>query len=52
VSSSHIDETIVIRIGNPTVIDSTDNVKVDCFGKVIQHEPHEHKDNPDEGTLI
>jgi hypothetical protein len=37
--------------GDPTVYDSTDTVKADCFGKVIQHQAQEHKDDPDEGTL-
>jgi hypothetical protein len=37
--------------GDPTVVDSGDTVKADCFGKVIQHEAQEHKTEPDEGTL-
>jgi len=37
--------------GDPTVVDPTDTVKADCFGKVIQHRAQEHKENPDEGTL-
>jgi hypothetical protein len=37
--------------GDPTVVDSGDTVKADCFGKVIQHEAQEHKTDPDEGTL-
>ena len=37
--------------GDPTVYDSTDTVKADCFGKVISHEAQEHKTDPDEGTL-
>jgi hypothetical protein len=37
--------------GDPTVYDSTDTVNADCFGKVIQHQAQEHKDDPDEGTL-
>ena len=37
--------------GDPTVVDSGDTVKADCFGKVIQHEAQEHKTDPEEGTL-
>jgi hypothetical protein len=37
--------------GDPDVVDSSDTVKADCFGKVISHEAQEHKENPDEGTL-
>jgi hypothetical protein len=37
--------------GDPTVVDSTDTVSANCFGKVIQHEAQEHKEDPDEGTL-
>jgi hypothetical protein len=37
--------------GDPTVVDSTDTVDANCFGKVIQHEAQEHKEDPDEGTL-
>lgn len=37
--------------GDPTVVDSGDTVKANCFGKVIQHQAQEHKDDPDEGTL-
>jgi hypothetical protein len=37
--------------GDPTVVDSTDTVKADCFGKVIDFRAQEHKENPDEGTL-
>jgi hypothetical protein len=37
--------------GDPTVYDPADTVNADCFGKVIQHQAQEHKDDPDEGTL-
>ena len=37
--------------GDPTVVDSGDTVKADCFGKVIQHEAQEHKTDPDDRTL-
>ena len=37
--------------GDPTVVDSGDTVKSNCFGKVISHRAQEHKENPDEGTL-
>lgn len=37
--------------GDPTVVDSGDTVKADCFGKVISFRAQEHKENPDEGTL-
>jgi hypothetical protein len=37
--------------GDPTVVDSGDTVKTDCFGKVISFRAQEHKENPDEGTL-
>lgn len=37
--------------GDPTVVDSGDTVKADCWGKVIQHQAQEHKDDPQEGTL-
>jgi hypothetical protein len=37
--------------GDPTVVDSGDTVNANCFGKVIQHQAQEHKDDPDEGTL-
>ena len=30
---------------------SSATVKADCFGKVIQHQEQEHKDDPDEATL-
>jgi len=42
------DQTIT---GDPDVVDSSDTVKADCFGKVISHEAQEHKEDPDEGTL-
>jgi hypothetical protein len=38
-------------MGDPNVVDSSDTVKADCFGKVISHEAQEHKEDPDEGTL-
>lgn len=37
--------------GDPTVVDSTDTVNANCWGKVIQHEAQEHKTDPEEGTL-
>jgi hypothetical protein len=37
--------------GDPNVVDSGDTVNANCFGKVIQHQAQEHKDDPDEGTL-
>ena len=42
------DPTITV---DPTVVDSGDTVKADCFGKVISFRAQEHKENPDEGTL-
>jgi hypothetical protein len=37
--------------GDPTVVDSGDTVNANCWGKVIQHQAQEHKDDPQEGTL-
>jgi hypothetical protein len=37
--------------GDPAVVDSGDIVNANCWGKVIQHQAQEHKDDPQEGTL-
>ena len=37
--------------GDPTVVDSGDTVKADCFGKVISIKHRNIKMIPDEGTL-
>src|SRR5215207_1459114 len=36
-------------VSDPTIPNG--QVSTNCFGKVIQHEAQEHKEDPDEGTL-
>jgi hypothetical protein len=36
-------------VSDPTIPNG--QVSANCFGKVIEHEAQEHKENPDEGTL-
>jgi hypothetical protein len=37
--------------GDPETVDEGDTVTANCFGKVIQHEAQEHKEDEGEGTL-
>jgi hypothetical protein len=37
--------------GDDETVEEEDTVNADCFGKVIEHEAQEHKEDPDEGTL-